>query len=99
MATYTASQAKTVTLTNGQVDTFTLTGTGQRLHIAVTSNHKPVYFTVGYPADTINDPSVAGDNCYVFDYQNIMDFPWDGAGVKVKVIAAGTPTITVMLIP
>jgi hypothetical protein len=99
MATYTASQAKTVTLTNGQVDTITLRGTGQRLHIAITSNHKPVYFTMGYPSDTIDDPSVAGDDCYVFDYQNIMDFPWSGTGAKVKVIAAGTPTITVMLIP
>lgn len=99
MATYTASQAKTVTLSNGQVDTFTLTGTGERLHIAVTANHKPIYFTVGYASDTLADPSVEGDNCYVFDYQNLMDFPWHGTNAKIKVIADGTPTITVMLIP
>lgn len=99
MASYTATQAKTVTLTNGQVDTFTLTGTGERLHIAVTANHKPIYFTVGYVGESIANPSVEGNDCYVFDYQNTMDFHWHGAPVQVKVIAAGTPTITVMLVP
>lgn len=99
MATYTAAQAKTITLVNGQVDEITLTGTGERLHIAVTANHKPVYFTVGYPAETLANPTVAGDDCFVFDYQNVMDFRWFGCSAKIKVIAAGTPTITVMLIP
>jgi hypothetical protein len=99
MATYTASQAKTITLVNGQVDTITLTGTGSRLHIAVTANHKPIYFTAGDKLETIPTPTVGGDDCYVFDYQNYMDFPWYGNNAQVKVIAAGTPTITVMLIP
>lgn len=99
MATYTASQAKTITLVNGQVDEITLTGSGERLHIAVTANHKPIYFTIGYTDEAVPDPTVGGDNCYVFDYQNAMDFHWHGAPAKVKVIAGGTPTITVMLVP
>lgn len=99
MATYTASQAKTITLVNGQVDQINLTGTGDRLHIAVTANHKPIYFTIADFGDTPADPTVAGDNCYVFDYQNPMDFHWHGTNARVKVIAAGTPTITVMLVP
>ena len=99
MATYNASQAKTITLVNGQVDEITLTGTGERLHISVTANHKPIYFTVGLPGDTLANPTVGGDDCYVFDYQNVMDFPWHGCAAKLKVIAGGTPTITVMLIP
>lgn len=99
MAAYTASQAKTITLVNGQVDEITLTGTGERLHIAVTANHKPVYFTIGGKDDTLANPTVGGDDCYVFDYQNVMDFHWHGTNAKVKVIAGGTPTITVMLIP
>lgn len=99
MATYTASQAKTATLVNGQVDTFNLTGTGDRLHIAVTANHKPIYFTIGNIGETIGTPTAGGDNCYVFDYQNAMDFHWHGTNAQVKVIAEGTPTITVMLIP
>lgn len=99
MASYTATQAKTITLVNAQVDEITLTGTGERLHIAVTANHKPIYFTAGYTEETLPNPTVGGDNCYVFDYQNVMDFHWHGAPCKVKVIAAGTPTITVMLVP
>jgi hypothetical protein len=99
MASYTASQAKTITLVNGQVDEVTLTGTGERLLIAVTANHKPIYFTLGYPSETLANPTVGGDDCYVFDYQNDMDFHWHGSSAKIKVIAAGTPTVTFMLTP
>lgn len=99
MASYTASQAKTITMVNGQVDTITLTGTGERLQIAVTSNHKPIYFKMGYQWDTVDDPTVAGDDCFVFDYQNNMNFHWHGTSAKIKVIAAGTPTVTFMLVP
>lgn len=97
MATYSASNAKTITLVNGQVDTLTLTAPGNTISFAITANHKPIYFTLGNPGQTIPTPTVEGDNCYAVDYQTVFTGPWNGGAVTIKMIAAGTPTVTVMI--
>jgi hypothetical protein len=97
MATYTASHAKTFTLSNGVVDTVVLTGIGNHIAFAVTANHKPIYFTLNGPGQELPDPTVGGDNCYCVDYQSVFSGPWTGGPVTLKLIAAGNPTLTVML--
>jgi hypothetical protein len=97
MANYTASHAKTITMVNGQVDTVELTGIGTHIAFAITQNHKPIYFTLAGPDQDIPDPTVGGDNCFCVDYQSVFSGPWAGSPVTLKVIAAGTPTVTIML--
>jgi hypothetical protein len=97
MATYTASHAKTITMVNGQVDTVTLTGIGNHVAFVITSNHKPIYFTMAGPGQELPNPTIAGDNCYCVDYQSVFSGPWTGGPVSLKVLAAGTPTVTIML--
>jgi hypothetical protein len=97
MATYTASHAKTITMVNGQVDTITLTAPGEHISFAITAGHKPIYFTMGNPGQDIPTPTVEGDNCYCVDYQSVFQGPWNGGAVTLKMIAAGTPTVTVMI--
>jgi hypothetical protein len=97
MATYTASNAKTITMVNGQVDTVTLTAPGKNISFAITASHKPIYFTLGNPGQTIPNPTVEGDNCFAVDYQSVFSGPWNGGAVTIKMIAAGTPTVTVMI--
>jgi len=97
MATYTASNAKTITMVNGDVETVTLTAPGSTIAFAITANHKPIYFTVGNPGQTIPTPTVGGDNCYAVDYQSVFTGPWNGGAATIKMIAAGTPTVTVMI--
>ena len=97
MATYSASNAKTFTMVNGQVDTVTLTAPGKTIAFVITASHKPIYFTAGHPGQTIPAPTVEGDNCYVVDYQSVFTGPWNGGAVTLKMIAAGTPTVTVMI--
>lgn len=97
MATYTASNAKTITMVNGQVDTITLTAPGDNISFAITANHKPIYFTMGNPGQTIPNPTVEGDNCLAADYQSVFNHPWNGGPITLKMIASGTPTVTVMI--
>lgn len=97
MATYSASNAKTITMVNGQVDTLTLTGNGTHIAFVITQNHKPIYFTLGNPGQTIPAPTAEGDNCFCVDYQSVFSGPWNGGSVTIKMIAEGTPTVTVML--
>lgn len=97
MATYSASHAKTITMVNGQVDTVTLTGIGTKIAFAITANHKPIYFALSNRADDVPTPTVGGDNCYCVDYQSVFEGPWNGGPVTLKMIASGTPTVTVML--
>lgn len=97
MATYTASNAKTITLSNGVVNTVTLTSPGDNIVFSITANHKPIYYTVGNPGQTIPNPTVEGDNCFVADYQNSVSQHWNGGALTIKMIAAGTPTVTVMI--
>ena len=97
MATYTASQAKTITLVAATVDTITLTGTGNNLHVWQTST-TPIYFTTAQPGQTPATPTVAGDNTIgIFNNNNSTDFPWSGNGIVIKVISAGTGTINFAL--
>ena len=97
MATYTASHAKTITMVNGQVDTVILTGIGNHIAFAITSNHKPIYFTMAGPGQELPNPTIGGDNCYCVDYQSVFSGPWTGGPVSLKVLAAGSPTVTIML--
>lgn len=97
MATYTASHAKTITMVNGQVDTLTLTGIGTHISFVITQNHKPIYFTLANQAGDVPAPTVGGDNCFAVDYQSVFTGPWNGGPVTINMIAAGTPTVTVML--
>lgn len=97
MATYTASQAKTITLVAATVDTITLTGTGDYLHVWQTST-TPIYFTTAQPGQTPATPTVAGDNTIgIFNNNNSTDFPWTGNGIVIKVISAGTGTVNFAL--
>jgi hypothetical protein len=97
MATYSASQSKTVTCVAAQVDTITLTGNGTALHFSQNSS-TPIYFTVGQPGSTPATPTVAGDDCYVIMNGNNSDnFPWTGNGVVIKLITAGTGLVNFAL--
>ena len=97
MATYTASQAKTVTCVASQVDTITLTGTGQRLRFEQNSS-TPIYFTLAQPGQTPATPTVAGDNCYVIMNGNNSDnIVWTGNGVVINLITAGTGLVNFTL--
>jgi hypothetical protein len=97
MATYSASQAKTITCVAAQVDTVTLTGTGQQLHLWQNST-TPIYFTLAQPGQTPATPTVGGDNCYVLMNNNNSDnLLWNGNGVVIKLITAGTGLVNFAL--
>ena len=97
MATYTATEAKTITLVNGQGDTIVLTGTGTKIGFAITANKQHIYVKFAGPGQTIADPTVGGDNCFCVDHQTMIQLPWGGSPVTLKLICSGTPTVTVML--
>lgn len=97
MAIYSATDAKTITCVAAQVDTITLTGTGSQLHFAQDSN-TPIYFTVAQPGQVPATPTVAGDNCFVIMNANNSDnFAWNGNGVVIKLITAGTGLVNFAL--
>jgi hypothetical protein len=97
MATYSASSAKTITLVAAQVDTVTLTGTGQVLHVWQTSS-TPVYFTTAQPGQTPATPTVGGDNTIaIMNGNNACHQGWNGNGIVIKVISAGTGTVNFAL--
>ena len=99
MATYSASQVKTITLVSGQVDTITLAGSGTTLRVSSNSTSVPVSFTVAQPGGTPATPTDAGDNCYVvMSAYDSFDLPWTGNGCVIKVIATGTPIVSFALI-
>jgi hypothetical protein len=97
MATYSASQAKTITCVANQVDTITLTGTGDELHLWQTST-TPIYFTLAQPGQVPATPTVAGDNCYgLMNNNNPDSYPWNGNGVVIKLITTGTGVVNFAL--
>jgi hypothetical protein len=100
MATYTASQAKYVTLVANTVDTITLTGTGNSIRLATTASTSFAYFTIAPTGQTPATPTVAGDNTYVTapSAPGYVDIPWNGGGAVISIISSGTPTIGVLLI-
>lgn len=99
MATYSASQVKTITLVSGQVDTVTLAGSGSTLRVSSNSTSVPVSFTVAQPGGTPATPTDAGDNCFVvMNSYSTFDLPWTGNGCVIKVIATGTPIVSFALI-
>lgn len=98
MATYTASQAKTITMVASTVDTVTLTGTGKFIRFIQSAGKTHVYYTVEQPGGTPATPTVAGDNCYITIDTAIHDHPWSGNGCVLKLITSGTPTLTIQLL-
>jgi hypothetical protein len=100
MATYSASQAKYITLSANTVDTITLTGTGNTLRAITTSGTAFAYYTVGGLGETVANPTVGGDNTYPTVHGNpgYIDIPWKGNSAVVKVISTGTPTVGFILI-
>lgn len=97
MATYTASEAKTITLVANTVDTITLTGSGSQLHIWQTST-TPIYLTFAQPGQTPTTPTVGGDETIgIMNNNNPTDIPWSGNGIVIKAISAGTGTVNFAL--
>lgn len=96
MATYSASQAKTVTCVASQVDTITLTGTGTELHVWQSST-TPIYYSLAGTGQTPTTPTVAGDNLYASMNSYPDVYPWNGNGVVIKLITAGTGVVNFTL--
>jgi hypothetical protein len=96
MATYTGSEAITVTLVSSQVDTITLTGAGTELRISQTST-TPIYIITAQPGQTPATPTVggAGTTAIMTNYPVVL--PWTGSGIVIKVISAGTGTVNFTL--
>lgn len=96
MATYTGSEAITVTLVATQVDTITLTGAGTELRISQTST-TPIYIITAQPGQTPATPTVggAGTTAIMTNYPIVL--PWTGSGIVIKVISAGTGTVNFIL--
>lgn len=93
MAAYTASTAKTLTLTASQVDTITLTGTGQFLRIAQGSA-TPVYCTAVPTGASPTAATAAGDNTVaVINSSQPVELGWPGTGAVISVITAGVATL------
>jgi hypothetical protein len=99
MANYTANTTKTITLVSGQVDTITLAGVGTTIRVQSNSTTVPISFTVAQPGGTPATPTDKGDDCYVvMSAYDAFDLPWSGNGAVVKVIATGTPIVSISLI-
>lgn len=100
MATYSASQAKYITLVANTVDTITLSGTGNTIRFLTTSGTSHAYFTISSLSNTPATPTVAGDNTYATAHAapGYIDIPWNGGGAVISIISSGTPSIGVMLI-
>ena len=96
MATYTGSEAITVTLVASTVDTITLTGAGTELRISQTST-TPIYIITAQPGQTPATPTVggAGTTAIMTNYPVVL--PWTGSGIVIKVISAGTGTVNFIL--
>lgn len=96
MATYTGSEAITVTLVANTVDTITLTGAGTELRISQTST-TPIYIITAQPGQTPATPTVggAGTTAIMTNYPVVL--PWTGSGIVIKVISAGTGTVNFIL--
>jgi hypothetical protein len=98
MATYTASNAKSITTVADQVDTITLTGAGKTLRITGRSGSTHTFFTTAPLGQTPATPTASGDNCYVAEHTGTIDYPWNGSGAVIKLINSGITTLTFMLI-
>ena len=96
MATYTGSEAITVTLVASQVDTITLTGAGTELRISQTST-TPIYIITAQPGQTPATPTVAGAGTTAIMTNYPVVLPWTGSGIVIKVISAGTGTVNFTL--
>jgi len=98
MATYTASNAKSITTVAAQVDTLTLTGAGKTLRIISRSGSTSTFFTTAPLGQTPATPTSSGDDCYCTEHIGLIDYPWNGSGAVIKLINSGISTVTFMLI-
>ena len=98
MATYTASNAKSITTVAAQVDTLTLSGTGKTLRIIGRSGSTHTFFTTAPLGQTPATPTSAGDDCYVTEHTGTIDYPWNGSGAVIKLINSRIASVTFMLI-
>jgi len=98
MATYSASNAKSITTVANQVDTITLTGTGKTLRIVGRSGSTHTFFTTAPLGGTPATPTVSGDDCFVNEHSTTTDYPWNGSGAVIKLINSGIVNLTFMLI-
>jgi hypothetical protein len=98
MATYSASQAVTITTVANQVDTITLSGTGNTLRITGHSGSSHIFFTTAPTGQTPVTPVAGGNDCYVGEPDVGQDFPWNGAGAVIKIISTGINVFSIMLI-
>ena len=99
MASYTATNAVTVTTVGGQVDDITLTGDGTKLMFMTTSGSTHTYFNASPNDVFLANPTVGGNNCYAIAHGNVIsEFPWPGTSARLKIINSGVVTITVMLV-
>jgi len=97
MATYSASQAKTITLVANTVDTVTLTGSGTFLRATQTST-TAAYFTAVPTGSTPTTATVAGDNNFALQNASMaIELGWPGTGAVISVISAGTGTVNFAL--
>lgn len=93
MAAFTASTAKTLTLTASQVDTITLTGTGTFLR-AAQGSATAVYFTAVPTGGSPTAATVAGDNnVAVINSSQPVTLGWVGTGAVISVVTAGVATL------
>jgi hypothetical protein len=99
MATYTASKAVHLTTVANQVDTVTLTGTGTKLRVVVRSGAGHVFFNAeNLYGQTPATPTIGGDNTYIMELNNPLDYDWSGTGVELKLIAGAIHNVSIMLI-
>jgi len=104
MASYSATQAKHITLVASTVDDIRIDGEFNLLNIVNRDSTSPVYvrWGRGTTAAAVTDPTVAGDNTIVIPGSGsiAVDWPFEpviGATtpVYIKVIGAGTGGVSV----
>lgn len=90
MAAYTASTAKSYTLTANTADTVTLTGTGTFLRVAQSSS-TAIYFTAVPTGSTPTTATVTGDNMIaVINSTQPVTIGWPGTGAVISIITSGS---------
>lgn len=97
-----AVRVRTQALVAATVATIDLTGPGNKVAVTIIDNAAPVYFNVSTVANPAANPTVAGDDLdsvpNAIGATRIVRGTSSGADTRVKLISAGTPTVTVELL-
>lgn len=97
-----AVRVDTVTLTASTVETVDLTGNGNKVMVTIIDAAAPVYFNVSTTGSPAANPTIAGDEQDSLPNAvgafRIVRGTASGATTRVKLISAGTPTVTVELV-